>query len=162
MQLAAPYFKPNASVLDPCCGSGTMLIERAMYDTTGQLMGIDISRRAARIAEDNAEAAGLEARFIVKDCTQFKAKTRFDEIISNLPFGNRVGDHETNVHLYDELFRHLPLWLKKDGICIFYTMEKKLIRQIIVKHKDRLDLLLEQTTEAGGLDPGIYILKLRG
>ncbi len=162
MEWAAPYLLPNAKVLDPCCGSGTMLIERARFDTCSTLFGIDISRQAIRIAEDNLEAAGLEGRCIVKDCTQFTAKDRFDEVISNLPFGNRVGDHETNEVLYDALFSRLGGWLKPGGIAVLYTMEVGLIRKMLQKYRGAMRLRAGIRTEAGGLDPGIYIIQVGG
>lgn len=160
MEWAGSYLKAGASVLDPCCGSGTMLIERARFDTCGSLFGIDISREAIRIAENNAEAAGLDAKFIVKDCRQFEAKERFDEVISNLPFGNRVGDHETNLALYEALFDALPRWLKSGGTAVLYTMEVGLLRDEIKKHRRTMRLLAETRTEAGGLDPGIFVIRM--
>ena len=160
MDWASPYLKAGASVLDPCCGSGTMLIERARFDTCGSLFGIDIAKEAIRIAENNTEAAGLEAKFIVKDCRQFEVKERFDEVISNLPFGNRVGDHETNLELYEALFQKLPKWLKPGGTAVLYTMEVGLTRDMIKKYRRSMRLLAETRTEAGGLDPGIFIIRM--
>ena len=161
MQWASPYFLPRAKVLDPCCGSGTMLVERAKYDTVSTLFGIDISEQAIRIAEGNLEAAGLEAKLIVKNCTMFTAKDKFDEVISNLPFGNRVGDHETNLELYDALFAKLPQWLRAGGIAVFYTMEVRLVKQMLRKYASKLMLKAQIRTEAGGLDPGIFIIEVR-
>lgn len=160
MQLAAPYFQPGARVLDPCCGSGTMLIERALYDTCGMLTGVDISSSAIRAAERNMAAADLSAMLITKNCLKFEARERYDEVICNLPFGNRVGSHETNVELYEGLLRMLPRWLKKNGIAILYTMELQLLKELL-KKKSRM-LHLEQCirTEAGGLQPGIFIIRV--
>ncbi len=161
VEWAAPYLKANAKVLDPCCGSGTMLIERAKFDTTDTLFGIDISRQAIRVAEENLEAAGASYKLITKDCTQFTAADKFDEVISNLPFGNRVGDHETNEELYEKLFEKLPGWLSKDGIAILYTMEVRLVHRLLKKHAARLVLKSATRTQAGGLDPGVFIIGIK-
>ena len=160
MEWAGPYLKAGASVLDPCCGSGTMLIERARYDTCGSLFGIDISKEAIRIAENNTETAGLEIKYIVKDCAQFEAKERFDEVISNLPFGNRVGDHETNLALYEAMFQKMPRWLKSGGTAVLYTMEVGLVRDLVKKNRRTMQLLAETRTEAGGLDPGVFVIRM--
>lgn len=158
MRLAAEYFKPNARVLDPCCGSGTMLIERALYDTCGALTGVDLAASAIRIAETNMEAAGLEAELLTKNCMKFEARERYDEVISNLPFGNRVGNHDSNVELYEELLKKLPKWLKRGGIAILYTMELQLVEDLLMQHRATLVLERVIRTEAGGLQPGIFIV----
>lgn len=159
MRLAAEYFQPGARVLDPCCGSGTMLIERALYDTCSKLTGVDIASSAIRIAQTNMEAAGLEAELLTKNCTRFEARERYDEVISNLPFGNRVGNHETNVELYQEMLKKLPKWLKRGGTAILYTMELQLLEELLMKHRATLSLERIIRTEAGGLQPGIFIVK---
>ena len=159
MRLAAEYFQPGARVLDPCCGSGTMLIERALYDTCSKLTGVDIAASAIRTAQTNVEAAGLEAELLTKNCTRFEARERYDEVISNLPFGNRVGNHENNVELYQELLKKLPKWLKRGGTAILYTMELQLLEELLMKHRSTLSLERIIRTEAGGLQPGIFIVK---
>ncbi len=159
VRLAAPFLKPGARVLDPCCGSGTMLIERALYSPCRELTGIDIFRQAVEIARKNVKAAGLAAEFIAKDCLKYEARGRYDEVIGNLPFGNRVGTHAGNEKLYRALLDKITEWLKEGGIAVLYTQELKLLSDEIMKRRQALRLLRHVRTEAGGLEPGIFILQ---
>lgn len=157
MALAAPWLKENASVADPCCGSGTLLLERSMYGSCRLLTGVDISRQAIEAAKENFRAAGRKGRFLAADCTRWQPEEPCDEIISNLPFGNRVGTHESNRALYRALAERLPRWLKPGGIAVLYTMEIQLLQQCLAT-QPALELLQLTRTEAGGLKPGIFIL----
>jgi SAM-dependent methyltransferase len=157
LRYALPFLKKDARVLDPCCGSGTMLIERAMISPCKELIGLDIFGKAADISRENAGAAKIKAKFIKTDCLNFKPGGQFDEVISNLPFGNRVGTHKENTELYEGLARKLTEWLAPDGIAVLYTMEYELLKRLINKTKG-LALENEAHTEAGGLLPGIFII----
>src|SRR5216684_7161941 len=53
-------------IVDPTCGSGTLLIERALLDAGTMLAGIDTSPTAIRAAAGNVIAAGLAARIAVR------------------------------------------------------------------------------------------------
>ena len=160
MALAAPWLKDGATVADPCCGSGTLLIERAQR-TVCRRIGIDISRQAIEAAKENFQAAGLSGSFLQCDCLRWKPKQPVDEILSNLPFGNRVGTHESNQRLYAGFIKKLPDWLKPGGVAVLYTMEIRLLRQCLEDCK-ALEVRRIVRTEAGGLTPAIFILQKKG
>ena len=124
------------------------------------LTGVDIAHRAIDIARKNAENAGSKAKFICNDMLRFEAKRPYDEIVANLPFGNRVGTHANNERLYAGLLDRLPQWLNEDGVAILYTMEFTLLKKLI-RERPKLKLVTETRTEAGGLMPGIFIIKLK-
>lgn len=160
LRYAMEHMKVNARVLDPCCGSGTLLIEREKLAPAASLTGVDIAHRAIDIARKNAENAGSKAKFICNDMLRFEAKRPYDEIVANLPFGNRVGTHVNNEKLYAGLLDRLPQWLNEDGVAILYTMEFTLLKKLI-RERPKLKLVTETRTEAGGLMPGIFIIKLK-
>ena len=160
LRYAMEHMKVNARVLDPCCGSGTLHIEREKLAPAASLTGVDIAHRAIDIARKNAENAGSKAKFICNDMLRFEAKRPYDEIVANLPFGNRVGTHANNERLYAGLLDRLPQWLNEDGVAILYTMEFTLLKKLI-RERPKLKLVTETRTEAGGLMPGIFIIKLK-
>lgn len=160
LRYAMEHMMVNARVLDPCCGSGTLLIEREKLAPAASLTGVDIAHRAIDIARKNAENAGSKAKFICNDMLRFEAKRPYDEIVANLPFGNRVGTHANNERLYAGLLDRLPQWLNEDGVAILYTMEFTLLKKLI-RERPKLKLVTETRTEAGGLMPGIFIIKLK-
>jgi 23S rRNA G2445 N2-methylase RlmL len=160
LHYAGVYLKENARVLDPFCGSGTFLIEREKFRKCEALTGVDIAHAAIDIARQNAAAAGSRAKFIVNDCLRFTADRKYDEVIANLPFGNRVGTHAQNERLYAAFVARLPEWLKPNGAAVLYTMEFTLLKKLI-RETPALKLIAQERTEAGGLMPGIFVLQMK-
>ena len=143
--------------LDPFCGSGTLLLELERVVSTA-LIGVDISERALDAARENAQAAHSAARFVHKDILKFEPREPFDLVLSNLPFGNRVGTHSANEPLYRDFVRALPKLLVPGGVAVLYTMEHKLLSACI-RNEPALTVLAELTTEAGGLNPRVTVVK---
>ncbi len=161
LRYARAFLKEGARVLDPCCGSGTLLIERGKLTETASLTGVDIAHKAVGIARENAALAASPAKFICNDCLRFEAKRRYDEVIANLPFGNRVGTHRNNERLYAAMLDKLPQWLSPGGVSLLYTMEFTLLKKLI-RERPGLKLITETRTEAGGLLPGIFLVRHMG
>ncbi|MBO6061068.1 MAG: HEAT repeat domain-containing protein [Clostridia bacterium] len=160
LRLASEYLSVNARVIDPCCGSGTFLIERGLMSPCASLTGVDIAHRAIDIARRNSELAGVNAKYTVNDILRFECHRPYDELIANLPFGNRVGSHSSCEKLYSGLLQKLPQLVKKGGVAILYTMEFTLLKKLIREQGQRLTLLSQSRTEAGGLTPMIFILRV--
>ncbi len=153
---ASPYFDEDARVLDNFCGSGTMLFERGHYPHH-TLTGADININAVEAAEENNKFSNIKAQFHHIDALKFTNK-RYDEIISNMPFGLRVGSHGQNEKLYKAYFSLLPSILTEKGVVILFTHEKKLTEGLI--KAGNYNLLKRATFDAGGLYPAVYIFKL--
>lgn len=145
------------SVLDPFCGSGTLLFARAALSPCRGLLGVDKSGSAVSLARKNAEAGRVKASFICKDATKFLPRDGFDLVLANLPFGNRVGTHQSNRDLYRAFLRVLPSLLRPNGIAALYTMEYHLLERCLEREKGlrQVDVM---RTEAGGLFPWIFII----
>jgi len=85
VRLAGP---PRSSLLDPCCGSGTILNE-ALSMGWKQVHGTDIDPRAIETARHNVPAAQLA----VGDARQLSYHSAsMDASVSNLPFGTAIRD----------------------------------------------------------------------
>ena len=149
------------TAFDPFCGSATLLIELAKYAPVAGLLGTDIKLAALDAARENCAAAGVQARFIQKDCTRFAPKSPFDIVLTNLPFGNRVGTHENNEALYRAFVRRLPEFLNDGGVAALYTAEYRLLQACVAREK-RLAPVARLRTEAGGLLPWVFVLQKRG
>ena len=89
---------------------------------------------------------------------KFEPREPFDLIVTNMPFGNRVGTHETNEPLYRDFVRALPKLLAPGGVAVLYTMEHKLLTACI-RNEPALGVVAELTTEAGGLNPRVTVVK---
>ena len=159
LRFAQDHLTVNARVIDPCCGSGTFLIERGLLSPCASLTGVDISHHAVDVARRNTELAGVNAKYTVNDILRFECHRPYDELIANLPFGNRVGDHSSCEKLYRGLLDRLPQLVKNGGVAILYTMEFTLLKRLI-RETPHVTLLSQERTEAGGLTPMIFVLRV--
>lgn len=149
--------KPDHTVLDPFCGAGTLLIERAQIMDAARLTGIDISPEACRIARANSKNAGLPIRVYNRDSRGFSNKDRVQEIICNLPFGHRVGSHADNRKLYDDSLSQWKDLLHRDGFVLAITNDKKLFTSLAKRHGFRI--VRRSRFSYGGLAPTCYLLQ---
>lgn len=160
LRFASEHLSVNARVIDPCCGSGTLLIERGMLSPCASLTGVDISHAAIDIARRNTALTELPCKYTVNDILRFECHRPYDELICNLPFGNRVGSHSSCETLYAGLLDKLPKLVKKGGIAVLYTMEFTLLKRFLRDRSSFLTLLGQGRTEAGGLTPMIFIVRV--
>ncbi len=157
MRLCDTYMREGASVLDPFCGSGTMLIERSYLKRAGSLVGVDISSQAIKAAIENRRASGLKIALIHGDILGYGA-ARYDEVIANMPFGLRVSGHESNLKLYAAFSDKLLTLLNDGGYAFLLTQEKKLLRDEISK-RPALSIIHTENFESGGLCPTLFIIQ---
>lgn len=151
--------QPGARVLDPFCGSGTMLIERNMLNEASALHGVDISRPACAIARRNAKAAHIRSMPVYnRDIIGFQTDEPYDEIISNMPFGNRVGNHSENETLYRKFVAQADSLLREGGLMLLITTEKKLLKQC-VRQSCSLHIADETSFSYGGLNPSLFLIQ---
>jgi len=130
---------PQDIVLDPLCGAGTIVIERALLAPFDRLIGGDIRDEAVTMARRNARAAGVVATWRPWDARSLP----FDEasvtrILTNLPFGKQVGTHEENEGLYTALIQEFGRVLTADGLLVTLTSEDRLWDMILRDHGWRI------------------------
>lgn len=129
-EAAAPYLAGQATVLDPFCGVGTLLIERNKKKKASNLYGVDIYGEAVEYARENAMLADVGINFIRKDFFDFRHGYLFDEIITEMP----VPDRNAADELYRRFFEKSFGLLKKDGIIIMYSAEMGIIKKYLRLH----------------------------
>lgn len=135
-------------LIDPFCGSGTILIEAAMiaqniapgvnrsfvcetwplmagntFDTVRdgarksqkhkdiKLIGYDIDAKVIKVAMDNAKKAGVDEyiEFQKRDFMNFSTSKKYGFIVSNPPYGERIGEME----MLNTLYKHMGTMKKK-------------------------------------------------
>ena len=149
--------RERPAVFDPFCGSGSLLFACEAQAHCRSLIGVDKSSTAIRIARENAKAGESRARFICRDIQHFEAKDGADLVLSNLPFGTRVGSHRENETLYAKFLRRLPYYLNDGGKAVLYTADAKLLERLL-KENPNLSLCEKRRTAAGGLSPWIFVI----
>lgn len=128
-----PFFKENARVLDPFCGSGTMLIERAKIGKVKEMYGLDILAEAIEAARFNTNLADCKANYVHRDFFTFTSDIRFDEIITDMPFftSELPERKRENEQLYARFFEKIPKLMAEDGVMLLYTHNRELVKKYI-------------------------------
>jgi 23S rRNA G2445 N2-methylase RlmL len=111
---------PGMTVLDPCCGSGTLLIEAALQGAS--VCGGDISPRALAAARTNITAAGVEVSLHCWDARELPlADASVGRVICNLPWGRQVALEETQSVLYQRIIAEMKRVLMPSGYVALLT-----------------------------------------
>lgn len=141
LELAKPYLKDYAKVLDPFCGSGVTLIERCLMKPTAFALGIDIYAKGLEAAKRNSKAANLNIHYINKDALRYVNNEMFDEIFTDMPTFAQMKDHEALTKLYDRFFKRIHRHVKPGGYVFIYTSEISLIEKNLRLQRNYLTLI---------------------
>lgn len=134
VELAKEYMLPDAQVLDPFCGVGTMLIERQKVIKANTSYGIDIYEDAIEKAKVNTEAAHQIIHYINKDSFQFSHEYSFDEIFTDMPFAMGQKTQEEIYDIYQEFFPMAKRLLTPEGTIILYTRDRDYVLELSQKY----------------------------
>ncbi len=148
----------NDIFLDPMCGSGTIIIERALAGPYKKVIGSDIDRKAIQSAKINIKGVRQEIEIHQWDAISLPLKENsVTKVVVNMPYGIRVGKHDLNLKLYSLFFQELKRILRDKATIVVLTQEKKLIYQILKENRE-FQLKKQITINMGGLKPDIFVL----
>lgn len=162
VEMTQPH--PADRVLNPLCGSGTLLIERLLHSAAAAIGGCDTNPAALRCAESNVRAAGLAntAELFAMDATHLQMPdASVDVVLADLPWGQLVGAHDDNRQLYPSVLRETARVATPGARAVFITHEIRLIEQVLNDCQDRWLVRNVQRVFQGGLHPRIYQLERR-
>lgn len=139
-ELGKEHFKKNASVLDPFCGCGTMLVERDRILPTRIMYGIDIFKEAIEAANVNIKAAGLASKteLITRDFFEFHHDHKFDEVFTDMPAvgsNKNLADIDT---IYNRFFKKVSNFLEPEAKLFIYTRNRDLLRKYSLSNSFRI------------------------
>ena len=99
--------KPEDIVVDPVCGSGTLLAEVSAYTRVARVIGADIDRGALKSASRNLSHI-KNVELIAADGTGTGLPSSMASLfLANLPFGKQFGSRTTNPRLYKALLSEM-------------------------------------------------------
>lgn len=123
---------PEDVFLDPMCGAGTILIERACAGRYALLLGGDARTEAVSATLSNVgprykpiEVRCWDARHLPLDGGSVSAAA------VNLPFGRQVGTPEDNLTLYPAFLREVARVLRPRGRLVALTGDARAFEQAV-------------------------------
>jgi tRNA (guanine6-N2)-methyltransferase len=124
--------QPHDVYLDPLCGAGTILIERALAGRSGFLLGGDILLRAVETSRENIGPRYKPVQIHQWDATALPLRSgSVHKVVSNLPFGQQIGTHEDNAVLYPRLFREVERVVRPGGRLVILSAEDQLVKNAL-------------------------------
>ncbi len=158
VRLTAPT--PDDIFLDPLCGAGTLLRERALAGPYAGLIGGDRERRAITLARANL--IGLSDLTLQRwDATALPLPdASVDKAALNPPYGRRAGSHEGNTQLYPAVMGELARVVRPGGLVAWITTERRLTTALL-RGQNAFAREEEMSVETGGLRATIYLLRRR-
>jgi tRNA (guanine6-N2)-methyltransferase len=145
-------------VLDPLCGAGTILIERAHLARHRMLLGSDSDPEALNAARENVGPRYKPIELRSWDATALPlGDGEVTRIITNLPWGRKSGSHPDNRRLYPKLLREFRRVLAPGGLMVLMTSETRLMRDLFDQHQIRPSSILTVTVH--GAPASIYVCR---
>ena|GEM_PF-243500 len=147
---------PEDVVLDPLCGAGTVLIERAHLGHYRLLIGCDRNTRALSAARENVGPRYKPLELHPWDASALPLPDQsVSKIVTNLPWGIRHGSHEDNRLLYPRILREFHRLIKPGGKIVILTSETRLMSDLITRGLFRPDKILRVSIL--GANAAVYV-----
>lgn len=168
---------PRENIIDVCTGSGIIAISLKKEFNESEVYGTDISSEAIKIAFKNAKNNNLDVKFLVGNILE-PAKAlnkKFDILISNPPYVEKMEDIAENVkkyeplnaiyvengtYFYEEIFKNYKDIMKDKFLMAFeinYDQEDKLT-DLIYKYFDENDSMYRFQKDSFGKTRFLFIL----
>ena len=111
--------------------------DKMNYDQPLTIYGYDINKRAVEAARKNAEEAGVDdcIAFAVTDVRKLKAMGDEGIIITNPPYGKRIGEQEEINAIYDAFRKFFKV--NRDWSLFMITTDKEAETKIMGRKADR-------------------------
>jgi 23S rRNA G2445 N2-methylase RlmL len=163
VELSQP--RPADRVLNLMCGSGTILIERLARARAALAVGCDADPTALAASRANLGAAGLTRSVALTrvDATALAlCGARFDVLFADLPYGHRMGSHQSNATLYPAVLAEAARVTRPGGALLAVTHELRLFERCLeaVGTKWRAQRAVQVYQK--GHHPVLYLLRRTG
>ena len=156
-----------------CCGSGTLMIERANAGRFERVVGVDSDANALDCARENIAAAGLggDADAVLGDARNAPLKSAsFDAATADLPFGMATGvDGDGGDYLpalYAGILREAARLVVGGGTFAIITTRRRLFADALSANaqewRQSAEFPLRLSHSRGYITPSVYLLRRTG
>lgn len=152
----------DGRLLDPCCGTGTILLEAGAIAPTVQLIGGDSDTRSVTGCAENLAYYGLSdraqtQRADARQLTELSDLGPFDAIVTNPPFGRRLGQKIDFHRFYRELLGGAREIIAPGGRLVLLA-DKRNAFNSACHQAGGWHIQDVRIIELGGIHPGIFVL----
>ncbi len=154
---------PPNTLLDPFCGSGTILLEAADRWADTQCYGSDWNEEAVSGARTNVDLAGLSDRIAIQKGDVWHLDETFadvtaDLIITNPPFGVRMASSMDFYPFYRRVLGQMGAVLRPGGLVVMLVLRQGPFNTVL-DESDRFASRHVRAIEIGGLYPYVFVLE---
>ncbi len=128
----------NETMLDPCCGSGTLLAEiYGLQSKIGKVTGFDLDPEAIKAARDNIRKIPQAEAFTGDGTLTGRPDATIDLVMANLPFGKQFGKKEDNPGLYTAIVKEFVRLAKKNTFrAVLLTSDVPAFKTAMQAHRE--------------------------
>lgn len=157
--------RPTDRMLNLCCGSGTLMIERLLFAPAASATGVDISGDALAFAQANLRAARRRAALIRADCAALPLPdASADAIMADLPYGMLQGGDDIAALYRATLGEAGRVAAPGASFALITTRERALLSALADARMwtPRRSLAVSVPYRSGYITPRIYVLRRNG
>ena len=160
--LARP--RSNERVLNMCCGSGTLMVERLGLGVAASVTGVDIDTGALQCADTNLRAVGHRASvaLLQADCANLPLPDdSMDTITADLPFGMLQHGYDIS-SLYHAALAESARVAKPNASLMVITTRRRVMLSTIEDNPNwnlANEIPLSIPHSRGYINPHIYLLR---
>ena len=146
------------SLLDPCCGAATIPVEAVLANSRVSAFGSDWDEATVEAARGTIANHGVDVKLQRCDARELGAgwSRRFDRIVTNPPYGLRVGRRLRLDEFYLRLLRGCAEVLEPGGRVVWLTPRRRAIERAVAELP--FEIRQELELQLGDLRPRIYLL----
>ena len=157
VSLSQPH--PNDIFLDPMCGAGTILLQRAYSGRYRYLIGGDISKESLNATKINFGRQHQPRQFFKWEAQKLPIQPNaVDKIVCNMTTNTKTRETTSEVaNLYTNALHQFENVLKPKGRMVLLTLEPQLLEKRI-KNYDTLKVRQKVNVDVSGKRGRIFVL----
>lgn len=153
--------RPADRVINPMCGSGTLLAERLLSGPAAVAVGVDRDPHAVRLSAATLAAAGVGdgVRLETADISTLTVAPRYDVVLACPPWGDKVGRDEDVDRLQDVLLDRAHTWTDPAARMVVISHRVRAMERSLAERRSQWRQVQQTRVWAKGHHPRLYLLR---